>query len=62
MCSSIIDTKIIKWREIARFFKEIRKNLRDIYKKKRAADYSVALRRGRLPTLPLSQYHRRGEA
>ena len=27
-------TKIIKWREIARFFKEIRKNLRDIYKKK----------------------------
>ena len=25
-------TKIIKWREIARFFKEIRKNLRDIYK------------------------------
>ena len=27
-------TKIIKWREIARFFKEIRKNLRDIYKKR----------------------------
>ena len=27
-------TKIIKWSEIARFFKEIRKNLRDIYKKR----------------------------
>ena len=27
-------TKIIKWREIARIFKEIRKNLRDIYKKR----------------------------
>ena len=34
------------------------------YKKRRAAEVlcSAALRRGRLPTLPLSQYHRRGEA
>ena len=33
-----------------------------MHKKKRPRNGFLSLLRGRLPTLPLSQYHRRGEA
>ena len=58
-----MDFRVLQVLQVLRVLRLIKTPISHFWvQKKRAADCSVALRRGRLPTLPLSQYHRRGEA